>query len=202
MTSVLLRVALRLLAAAIGVSISVLGPTASVSAAPSVPSHGYDLLNQAEVGNTPGPGTAALLDAARPDGWRADGHARDDRSQIARASARLDGYGSAPRTAGGLADAASGARLNARLTADEIAGGHAFTKHVVQQGQFPGIRTRAQFGDMIENVVNNYGDIRHLSGGRTAYWRDGVVVIRNPSAVDGGTAFVPRDGYDYFLGLG
>jgi hypothetical protein len=42
---------------------------------------------------------------------------------------------------------------------------------------------------------------RGLSGGRTAYWRDGTVVIRNPKAADGGTAFQPTDGYDYFLGL-
>lgn len=55
---------------------------------------------------------------------------------------------------------------------------------------------------MIENVINDYDDIRHLSRDRTAYWRDGVVVIRNPSATDGGTAFVPRDGHDYFLRLG
>ncbi|MGB3410197.1 MAG: hypothetical protein WBA45_03290 [Microthrixaceae bacterium] len=107
-----------------------------------------------------------------------------------------------PRTAGGLADAASGAWLNARLAADEIASGHSYTKHVVERGEFPGIRTRTQFADMVENVINNYDDLRHLSGGRTAYWRDGVVVIRNPRAPDGGTAFVPRDGYDYFLGLG
>lgn len=107
-----------------------------------------------------------------------------------------------PRGAGGAADAASGARLSARLAADEIASGHAYTKHVVQRGEFPGIRTRTQFADMVENVINNYDDVRHLSGGRTAYWRDGVVVIRNPGAPDGGSAFVPRDGYDYFLGLG
>jgi hypothetical protein len=95
----------------------------------------------------------------------------------------------------------NGARLNARLTAEEIAGGHSYEKNVVSQGEFPGIRTRGQFADMIENVINNYDEMKCLSGGRIAYWRDGVVVIRNPSAVDGGTAFVPRDGYTYFEGL-
>jgi hypothetical protein len=54
---------------------------------------------------------------------------------------------------------------------------------------------------MIENVINDYGDIKRLSGGRTAFWRDGVVLIRNPSAVDGGAAFMPRDGYAYYDGL-
>jgi hypothetical protein len=53
---------------------------------------------------------------------------------------------------------------------------------------------------VIEDVIIN-GEPRGLSGGRTAYWRGGVVVIRNPGVVDGGTAFVPRDGYAYFLGL-
>ncbi|WP_255825840.1 hypothetical protein [Amycolatopsis sp. GM8] len=36
---------------------------------------------------------------------------------------------------------------------------------------------------------------------RSAYWKDGTVVIRNPNAVDGGTAFRPTNGYDYFLNL-
>lgn len=96
------------------------------------------------------------------------------------------------------ASAANGVRLNAQLAADEIAGGHAYVKHVVERGEFPGIQTRAQFADMIETVITDYSDIAHMSGGRTAYWRDGVVVIRHPSAVDGGTAFVPTDGYAYF----
>ncbi len=43
--------------------------------------------------------------------------------------------------------------------------------------------------------------MQSLSGGRTAYLRDGTVVIRDPEAADGGTAFRPTDGYGYFLGL-
>jgi hypothetical protein len=42
------------------------------------------------------------------------------------------------------------------------------------------------------------GQMRALSGARTAYWKDGTVVIRNPKDPDGGTAFVPSDGYTYF----
>jgi hypothetical protein len=41
--------------------------------------------------------------------------------------------------------------------------------------------------------------MRVLNRGRTAFWHNGVIVIRNPNAADGGTAFVPSDGYDYFL---
>lgn len=68
-------------------------------------------------------------------------------------------------------------------------------KHVVQGGEFPGITTRPQFAKHIEDVVSN-GVMRPLGNGRSAYWHDGTVVIRNPSAADGGTAFRPTNGYE------
>ena len=101
------------------------------------------------------------------------------------------------------------AHRQARLAADkasaeqvgrQISGGHAFDKHVVERGEFPGVATREQFARVIEDAVMN-GVSRALDGGRRAYWSDGMVVIRNPSAADGGTAFRPASGYDYFLGL-
>jgi hypothetical protein len=86
----------------------------------------------------------------------------------------------------GASSAANAARLRSQLTAEEIAGGHAFDKHVIQQGQFPGVTTRPQFVTQIENVINNASEVRPLSNGRTAYWdsSSGTVVIRNPGAVD------------------
>ncbi len=36
------------------------------------------------------------------------------------------------------------------------------------------------------------------SGPGSAYWRKGVIVIRNPKSRDGGTAFAPKEGYGYF----
>ena len=90
------------------------------------------------------------------------------------------------------------ARLRAQLTGEEISGGHAFQKHVIDQAEFPGITTRRQFASHIEDVVLN-GEMRTLSSGRTGYWQNGTVVIRNPGAVDGGTALRPTTGYDYFL---
>lgn len=101
------------------------------------------------------------------------------------------------------------AHLQARQVADkayaerigaEISGGHAFDKHVVDQAEFPRVTTREQFASLIEGAVMN-GESRALSGGRTAYWSDGTVVIRHPGTEDGGTAFRPATGYDYFLGL-
>jgi hypothetical protein len=88
----------------------------------------------------------------------------------------------------------------ARLIGDEISGGHAFDKHVIKRGEFPGVTTRRQFAGLIEDAVIN-GESRVLSGGRTAYWSDGTVVIRNPGAPDGGTAFRPANGHDYYLRL-
>ncbi|MCU7829556.1 MAG: RHS domain-containing protein [Candidatus Thiodiazotropha sp. (ex Myrtea sp. 'scaly one' KF741663)] len=97
--------------------------------------------------------------------------------------------------------AVNAARLKNQLSAQEIAGGHAFEKHVLQRGEFPGfIRTRKQFADHIENVMTNPSATRQLKNGRTAFWDDatGTVVIRNPKAVDGGTAFQPTLGRQYF----
>ena len=64
--------------------------------------------------------------------------------------------------------------------------------------------TRAEFSDRIESVIRNPSEVKTLSGGRTAFWDagSGTVVIRNPTAADGGAAFVPRDGKAYFDGLG
>ncbi|QFR98066.1 sugar-binding protein [Streptomyces tsukubensis] len=99
----------------------------------------------------------------------------------------------------GGCNVADGPRLQARLAADELAGadGHSFQKHVVEQGEFPGIRTRAQFSDMIEGVILN-GERRVRSDGASAYWRNGVIVIRNPGSRDGGTVFAPQEGHRYF----
>lgn len=106
----------------------------------------------------------------------------------------------APEAGTGAENVVNGVRLRAQLTGEEIAGGHAFDKHVIELGEYPGITTRSQFASTIEDVVAN-GESRALSNGRTAFWNDGTVVIRNPGAADGGTAFRPTSGYDYFLGL-
>ena len=99
----------------------------------------------------------------------------------------------------------NGKNLNSELVGKEIAGGHAFEKHVLQQGEFTGlgIRTRAQFAQHIENVVKNPTSTKELSSGRSAYWDQstGTVVIRNPKASDGGTAFRPVNGRAYFDNL-
>ena len=113
--------------------------------------------------------------------------------------------GSSSFYASGQAHSALGYQfLKNRLAAEEIAGGHAFDKHVLSQGEFPGsIRTRVQFQQHIESVMNNPTAARELSRGRIGYWHDesGTAVIRNPFAADGGTTFRPANGVDYFNGL-
>ncbi|AYD67039.1 filamentous hemagglutinin N-terminal domain-containing protein [Achromobacter sp. B7] len=111
----------------------------------------------------------------------------------------------AAKGAGDAASLANVAKLSGQLTGREISGGHAFEKHVIQKGEYKdlGITTREQFALHIESVVNKPTAFRELSGGRTAYWDNvsGTVVIRNPKAVDGGTAFRPVNGKAYFDGL-
>ncbi|MBN3805140.1 filamentous hemagglutinin N-terminal domain-containing protein [Paraburkholderia sp. Ac-20336] len=102
------------------------------------------------------------------------------------------------------ANAANSGLLNNQLAAEQIANGHAFDKHVIDQNEFGGsITTQQQFADQIENILNNPSATKQLSNGRSAYWDDssGMVVIRNPNAADGGTAFKPTNGKAYFNNL-
>jgi hypothetical protein len=91
-------------------------------------------------------------------------------------------------------------RAYAEQIGNEISNGHAFGKHVIKRGEFPGVTTPEQFAIVIKDAVMN-GEFRPLSDGRTAYWTDGTVVIRDPGTADGGSAFRPTRGHDYFKGL-
>jgi filamentous hemagglutinin len=81
--------------------------------------------------------------------------------------------------------------------------GHAYGKHVVEKGEFPGIKSPGEFAVEIDRVMMNPTHTRPLFGGRTAYWDDktGTVVIHNPKAADQGTCFKPTDGKCYFDNL-
>ncbi|HAB98200.1 MAG TPA: hypothetical protein DCE71_00025, partial [Parachlamydiales bacterium] len=92
--------------------------------------------------------------------------------------------------------------LKNKLIAQEISGGHAFEKHILNFGEFPSwIRTRNQLAKHIENVLNNPTKMRELRKNRVAYWHEetNTIIIRNPTALDGGTAFQPKNGFEYFL---
>ena len=81
-----------------------------------------------------------------------------------------------------------------------IANGHAYDEHI---GDFPGIVTRDEFARLIDDIMNNPSEVKPLNRRRTAYWDDtsDTVVIVDPGDADGGTAFKPTGGRDYFDSL-
>jgi len=89
--------------------------------------------------------------------------------------------------------------LKNKLIAEEIAGGHAFTKHVLKNNEFPGF-TSLQFEKHLRSVLNNPTEVKTLVRGRTGYWDQatGTVIVRDPLKNDGGTAFRPITGKIYF----
>ncbi|QIM16135.1 mAFB alternative [Leucobacter insecticola] len=87
--------------------------------------------------------------------------------------------------------------ISAVRIGEQISRGHAFDKHVIQRGEFPGVKTPEQFAKLIDDVVKN-GEEVSPERGRSAFWKDGVVVILDPKSPEGGTAFRPIDGYNYF----
>lgn len=91
------------------------------------------------------------------------------------------------------------------VLAARIARGHAFDKHVLDQGEFRGlgVRTEKQLEELIEQTIEDAtqaGDVKSLARGRTAYWdtKTDTVVIEDPANADGGTVFRPKDGKSYF----
>ena len=83
----------------------------------------------------------------------------------------------------------------------KIASGHAYDKHVVGEKQFQGIvHSRAEFASHLDHIIQSPTAKRDLSNDRTAYWdqKSGTVIIHNPHASDGGTAFQPRNGSAYY----
>src|SRR5512138_2503921 len=97
----------------------------------------------------------------------------------------------------GIGDAqAASPSVDAAVVAQKIAAGHAYDKHVVAEGQFPGIASRAAFAALIQTIIEHPTASRRLASERTAWWDEasGTVVIANPHDRDGGTCFKPRAG--------
>lgn len=174
----------RLLVGALLITVAVLVGGASPAGAASLEvtsSYGYDL----QVATATAPANAPSR------AWRI----YDESIGPARESADV-GLGS--RAAEGIPDFIG----PVRESSDAIANGHAFAKHVVEGGEFPGVSNPDQLARIVERA-RTYGDSRALSNGRTAFYdgRDNTLVIRNPNSADGGTVFRPTDGRDYFNGL-
>jgi hypothetical protein len=84
--------------------------------------------------------------------------------------------------------------------ADEIAAGHAWTKH---QAEFPEIKSQSEFADLIYDTLSRPTLSGALAAGRSYYYYQptNTLVIVNPNATDYGTAFRPVEGYLYVRNL-
>jgi len=107
--------------------------------------------------------------------------------------------GSLPAAGLGIGGVGAAKYAAAAADAERIASGHAFAKHASEFGNI----TQNEFKEAVQSTMANPSEVRVLSNGRTAYWNDsnGMVVIKNPAAADGGTAFIPTAGKAYFNNL-
>jgi hypothetical protein len=76
-----------------------------------------------------------------------------------------------------------------RDLADDIAGGHAWDKHVIEEDLFPDIDTRAEFAELLRDVMANPEGTKDLARGRKCYIKDNIVLITDPRSRDKGTCF-------------
>ena len=85
----------------------------------------------------------------------------------------------------------------ARLLAKRIASGHAWREH---RSEFLGVADADEFAATVAANLSTPDAERPLLRGRTAYWDDqsGTIVIVSPNDPDGGTAFHPIPGREYF----
>ena len=81
----------------------------------------------------------------------------------------------------------------------DIAYGHAWNDHRIDWVNL-GLNTQQELAEHIENVITFSTESKSLDGDRRAYWdsTSGTVVIENPSDSDGGTAFRPTRGKQYY----
>jgi filamentous hemagglutinin len=103
---------------------------------------------------------------------------------------------------GSASSAVNALKLRNQFAAKQIADGHAFEKHIIQGKEFPGISTRQQFQEYLEQIMNSPKTlVKILSSGRTGFYDkiSNTIIIYTPKAIDKGTAFKPKEGINYFL---
>lgn len=87
--------------------------------------------------------------------------------------------------------------------ADAIGNGHSYQKHVIDEDQFPDVKSKADFAKLIAGVLANPTHHKDLSNDREAYYdlARNIIVIVNPHAKDRGTCFRPSAKKRYFDNL-
>ncbi len=92
--------------------------------------------------------------------------------------------------------------LNPQALASRLANNmHSYPKH---QGNLNGITSQVEYEQTIAATLESSTTAMRagLVNGRTAWLgNNGMVIISNPLARNGGTAFFPKNAFDYFLGL-
>lgn len=71
----------------------------------------------------------------------------------------------------------------------QIADGHAYDKHVIDQKEFPDIKNKRDLAKLIKDVIKNADEVKDLDRGRKGYWdaRRKIVVVHDPNRSDSGT---------------
>ena len=70
--------------------------------------------------------------------------------------------------------------------------GHSFERHVLNEGQFPGVRTISQYRNVIENALTNYTSFAVGARGQSWFYHapSSTIVVVNPNGrYDGGSAW-------------
>ncbi|MBF7070129.1 hypothetical protein [Aliarcobacter butzleri] len=88
---------------------------------------------------------------------------------------------------------------NLSQTSKQIANGHAWDKHVIKRNEFPNIKTKEEFAELIESTIKNSTHSGNLERGRSFSYdeKTNIIVIKDPNHIDGGTIFKPTEGINY-----
>lgn len=87
--------------------------------------------------------------------------------------------------------------------AEAIGKGHSYDKHVVQGKEFPEVKSKDDFIQMISNILANPSHTKKLANNREAFYDrpSNTLVLVNPNARDKGTCFRPSAGKRYYDNL-
>ena len=92
-------------------------------------------------------------------------------------------------------------QTHARAAAGKIASVHAYDRHVVLGEDFPEVKSREEFANLIFEVLTQPQSVsRLIRQGREALWNESLrtIVILDRQSEDGGTTFRPTSGRAYF----
>jgi filamentous hemagglutinin len=80
------------------------------------------------------------------------------------------------------------------------AANHSFTKHVINQKEFPGINSVSELSKKASEVIYKPTHSKVLTNGRSAFYNSGdnTLVIYNSATLEASTVFKPTEGISYY----